>query len=190
MALKKLLSMLLAIMMVVGTLTTSFVVTVSADEENPETGDTENEGEEEEEQSGNIDYTRVEYDSPEAKLKSMTLRVQNQNYELYSFARTGEVAVRDRRSGQILFSNPYDLGKTTGSADTKEMLLSQVVVEFTNGSKNQTYYSYTEAALRDQIIVKNIQNGLRVEYAIGIQFVAMVHFHHIWTMASKVREEL
>lgn len=167
MALKKLLSMLLAIMMVVGTLTTSFVVTVSADEENPETGDTENEGEEEEEQSGNIDYTRVEYDSPEAKLKSMTLRVQNQNYELYSFARTGEVAVRDRRSGQILFSNPYDLGKTTGSADTKEMLLSQVVVEFTNGSKNQTYYSYTEAALRDQIIVKNIQNGLRVEYAIG-----------------------
>ena len=48
MALKKLLSMLLAIMMVVGTLTTSFVVTVSADEENPETGDTENEGEEEE----------------------------------------------------------------------------------------------------------------------------------------------
>lgn len=167
MALKKLLSMLLAIMMVVGTLTTSFVVTVSADEENPGTGDTENEGEEEEEQSGNIDYTRVEYKSPEEKLKSMTLRVQNQNYELYSFARTGEVAVRDRRSGQILFSNPYDLGKTKGSADTKEMLLSQVVVEFTNGSKNQTYYSYTEAALRDQIIVKNIQNGLRVEYAIG-----------------------
>ena len=167
MALKKLLSMLLAIMMVVGTLTTSFVVTVYADEEKPETGDTENEGEEEEEQSGNIDYTRVEYKSPEEKLKSMTLRVQNQNYELYSFARTGEVAVRDRRSGQILFSNPYDLGSTTGSADTKEMLLSQVVVEFTNGSKNQTYYSYTEAALRDQIIVKNIQNGLRVEYAIG-----------------------
>ncbi len=146
MAFKKLLSMLLAILMVVGTLTASFAVTIYADEEeDTQTGETENEGTEEEEQeeeSGNIDYTRVEYDSPEDKLKAMTLRVQNNNYELYSFARTGEVAVRDRRSGQILFSNPYDLGSTTGSTDTKEMLLSQVIVEFTNGSKNQTYYSY------------------------------------------------
>ena len=172
MVLKRFLSILLAIMMIVGTLTATFVV-YADEEEDAETGTTEGEenteGEEETEEdlSGAIDYTRVEYDSPEDKLESMTLRVQNENYELYSFARTGEIAVKDRRTGQILFSNPYDLGSTTGSTDTKEMLLSQVIVEFTNNSKNQTYYSYTEAALRDQIIVKNIQNGLRVEYAIG-----------------------
>ena len=169
MAFKRYLSMLLAIMMIVGTLTASFVVVTYAE---PETGNTEADGTEEGEESdeeldGEIDYTKLEYDTPEAKLATMTLRVKNDNYELYSYARTGEIAVRDRRTGQILFSNPYDLGKTKGSAETKEMLLSQVIIEFTNNSTNQTYYSYTEAALRDQITVKNIKNGLRVEYAIG-----------------------
>lgn len=176
MVFKRYLSMLLAIMMVVGTLTAAFAVVTYAepedettDTENGNTGseDTEEEGEGEEELEGEIDYTKLEYDTPEAKLATMTLRVKNDNYELYSYARTGEIAVRDRRTGQVLFSNPYDLGKTKGSTDTKEMLLSQVVIEFTNNSTNQTYYSYTEAALRDQITVKNIKNGLRVEYAIG-----------------------
>ncbi len=171
MILKKFLSTILAVMMIVGTLTAAFAVTTYAEPEtDAETGtdtETDTEKEEEEELDGNIDFTKLEYKTPEEKLKAMTLRVQNNNYELYSYARTGEIAVRDRRTGQILFSNPYDLGSTTGSTDTKEMLLSQVIIEFASSSTNQTYYSYKEAALRDQIIVKNIKNGLRVEYAIG-----------------------
>ena len=54
---------------------------------------------------------------------------------------------------------------------TKNELLSQLIVSFTKiTDKDQTlltYNSYYWAACRNQITVKNIKNGIRVEYSIG-----------------------
>lgn len=169
MKMKRIASLLLAFLLFAGTFTSFTSMNVSADGETGETTTTEDEeNKDDEEDDSDVDYTAVVYKTAQEKLNSMTLRVQNDNYELYSFAKTGEIALRDKRTGQILFSNPYDIAESKSSTETKEELLSQLIVLFENSEgKSQEYYSYTEAAKRDQITVKNIKNGLRVEYAMG-----------------------
>ena len=113
-------------------------------------------------------------DSPEEKLSVMDYRYGEGDYELYVDAYSGEVAVRCISTGETLFTNPYNMGESKASSKdglTKEELLSQLVVDFTNiatGDKD-TYYSYTWASLRNQIEVSNIKGGIRVEYTIGRQ---------------------
>lgn len=170
MKIKRIASLLLAFLLFAGTFSSFASVNVSADGEDTstETGGEKPDGEEETETGTDIDYTKIEYKTAEEKIKSMTLRVENDNFQLYSFSKTGEIALLDKRTGQTLFSNPYDIATTKSSDDTKEELLSQLIVLFETGDgKSQEYFSYTEAALRDQITVKNIKDGLRVEYAMG-----------------------
>ena len=110
--------------------------------------------------------------SPEEKLALMDYRYGNGIYEMYIDGYSGELAVKNTVSGEILFTNPYDVGSSTASArdeGVKEELLSQLVVNYTEitTEKSSSYHSYTWAAERNQITVKNIKGGLRVEYAIG-----------------------
>ena len=62
------------------------------------------------------------------------------------------------------------------SDSIKELLLSQIVVKYTDIASGQesTFYSYVEAAQRGQILVKNIKNGIRVEYTIGREQARML----------------
>ena len=121
----------------------------------------------EEEEVKVIDYYTEKFATPEAKLATMTLKQHNDNYELYYEDYSGEVALKDTRSGQILFSNPYDIATTKGSNDTKSQLMSQIIIKYTDNDQEKNYYSYVEAAQRNQIKCKNIKNGIRVEYTIG-----------------------
>ncbi len=167
---KKILSTLLAFLMLVSVFTVIFTVNMPVYAESAEATE-EEETEDTEDENGrddmSIDILKVVYKTPEDKLKDMKLRIENDNYQLYVRASYGEIAVKDKRTGQILFSNPYDIGSTKGSADTKAELMSQIILQFTTGSKTTVYNSYTEAALREQIVVKNIKNGVRVEYTLG-----------------------
>jgi hypothetical protein len=102
----------------------------------------------------------------------MELKLDLFGYELYYLKDTGEVAYRNKTTGQIMFSNPYDITKAFpdglfASDDTKELLLSQVVIKYTDNDKEVPFYSFTEAAQRNQIVQKNIKNGIRVEYTMG-----------------------
>ncbi|MBQ7383839.1 MAG: hypothetical protein IJV72_03505 [Clostridia bacterium] len=117
----------------------------------------------------------VAIDSPEKKLSMMDLRFEKDGYRLYVDAYSGEVATYCVETGETLFTNPYNINSPTsvdGKAPTdsiKSQLLSQLVVKYTDlatGNEN-TYYSYEWAASRGQIDVKNIKNGVRVEYTIG-----------------------
>ncbi len=109
-------------------------------------------------------------DSAKERLDYMDLRLEKDGYRLYIDAYTGEIAVENIATGETLFSNPYDVGATTAVDSIKEQLLSQIVVKYTDITQNNTentFYSYTEAAKRGQIDIKNIKNGIRVEYSIG-----------------------
>ena len=110
--------------------------------------------------------------TPEDKLALMDYRYGSGIYEMYIDAYSGELAVKNTVSGEILFTNPYDVGSSTASVrdnGVKEELLSQLVVNYTEitTEKSNSYHSYTWAAERNQIVVKNIKGGLRVEYTIG-----------------------
>ena len=123
-------------------------------------------------------------DTPEKKLATMDLRLEKDGYQLYVDAYSGETAVKNIATGELLFSNPYDAGTAMTSAgakastSTKEHLLSQLVVKFTNITTGSTdeFHSFAETIQGEsddnpypasQINVKNIKNGIRVEYSIG-----------------------
>ena len=154
---KKLISWLLAVLMLCGTLT-CFSITVSAAETTTDTGTAE---------ADDIDYLTKVFATPEEKLATMKLYTTKGNYQIYADEKSGEVAVKDLTSGQILSSNPYDVAATNATDSVKKELLSQIVVRYSENGRPKEYYSYEYAAERDQIKVKNIKNGIRVEYTIG-----------------------
>ena len=114
---------------------------------------------------GNLVYV----DTAAEKLEVMDLRVEKDGYRLYVDEYSGEIAVENIATGEAMFSNPYDIATLTSVDSIKAQLLSQIVVKYTNVTSNDenVFYSYTEAAVRGQIDVRNIKNGIRVEYSIG-----------------------
>lgn len=139
--------------------------------------------------SSTLDYfdtTSDIIDTEEEKLETMDCRLEKDGYRLYVDAYSGEVAVECIDSGEIMFTNPYNLSQTTANWATKIELLSQLVVNFKDITTGQTttYHSgtwavgkaYTDKGVTvadeeeieaSQIVVRNIKNGLRVEYTIG-----------------------
>ena len=92
------------------------------------------------------------------------------NYELYFHFETGEVAVKDTRTGQLLMSNPYDAAATgsANSADTRQNLMSQLILQyFDDTGRTNLFNTFKQAALNRQIKLKKIKGGIRVEYTIG-----------------------
>jgi hypothetical protein len=117
-----------------------------------------------------IDYHKDVFESKEAKLATMTLKLERYGFKLYYEPYTGEVAVQNTATGDILFTNPYDVGGAQASENIKNQLLSQIIIKYSNNEGNElSMFSYVEAAKREQIKVKNIKNGIRVEYIMGKQ---------------------
>ena len=176
----KLISLLLAVMMLLGTLTTLFTVDIfAAEESETETGA---EGESESSSDGAETETETEavafdhlthyFATPEEKLETMKLAYTKDGVSLYVDSYSGEVAYVNSNTGETLFSNPYDVASTTGNEATKHEILSQIIVEYkktTAGLNDPTekMNSYLDAAERGQITIENIKSGVRVEYAIG-----------------------
>ncbi len=157
---KKLMSLFLAVLMLCGAFGSFSVLTAFA-------ADTTEETTGEDEGLKIDDYIKTIYASPAEKLETMTKKTTKGNYTIYADERSGEVAVQDMTTGQILFTNPYDVGASTASDTVKNQIMSQIIVKFTENGREREYSSYEYAALRDQIKVKNIKNGIRVEYTIG-----------------------
>jgi len=191
----RILAFLLVVFMIVGMLSSLSVLPSFADEDEgvavgdegdgaeevtvDEDGDTSGDEEPEEEEKPltlTIEeaiqaYLTKVYESKEEKLADMKLRLTRGDYEMYVEEATGEVAVRNSKTGQIILSNPYDVYKVS-SDNVKSEILSQVVVSFrdiTNNNQTRTMYSYSESAQRGQITIKNIKNGIRAEYILGKQ---------------------
>ncbi len=70
-------------------------------------------------------------------------------------------------------TNPYNAGDAKSSSGTasansqKQLLFSQLIIEYSDNDKPNTMNSFADAAAYQQIEVKNIRNGVRVEYSIG-----------------------
>ena len=107
-------SALLVLIMLIGTLASLSLLPVFADEVTPE-DDKEESTEENQyltvEESIEAYMTEV-YESAQDKLdrdKNLKLRLSRGADELYLNELTGEIALRNKVSGQIILSNPHDL---------------------------------------------------------------------------------
>ena len=211
----KLLSALLALMMVLGTCQGLLTLTVFADPteatgatdvatepttepsepatgEEPSTGDGTEEGGESGEEEEKVDYTNSKYTfaTPEDKLlhviaglaqydengKSIDASLKNisvskNGYTISADAHSGEIIWRNDKTGELLLSNPYDVAYSTSATMVEERykLLSQVLISYDDAGTLTDMNSYEEAALRGQITLKYITNGIRVDYAMGEQ---------------------
>ncbi|MBO7342219.1 MAG: hypothetical protein J6U87_06015 [Clostridia bacterium] len=117
----------------------------------------------------NDDYINGLYETAEEYIEDgMTKYYSNGEYSLYCDAAMGIVAYKNEKTGEVLFTNPWSMkNETNKSADVRAELMSQIVFTYSYNDVDVDLNSYTHAALKDQITVKHIKNGLRVEYAIG-----------------------
>lgn len=94
-------------------------------------------------------------------------------YTLYVNRYTGVIYYKNEKTGQILTSNPTDIGAVTkGKTDenkTAMQLYSQLIISYSEiaTSTSREYNSTRDAAVRAQISVNAIKNGLRVNYILG-----------------------
>ncbi len=171
----RLLSAFLTVVMVFGMLT---MLPVFAAEDTAEDGAVEEEkvvivpAYDEELGEPTINYLRQEFETVEEKLATMTKYLTQGDYELYVEPISGEVAYKNRKTGEILFSNPVNANPFgddtfTFSDDVKRELMSQILINYVDNGENKSMNSYVDACLRGQILVKKIKNGVRVEYTIG-----------------------
>ena len=91
-----------------------------------------------------INYITYNYSSPEEKLRDMTLMKEQDGYQIYVEEFTGEIAFINTKTGESLFSNPYDVSSSYNwaSASTKRKLLSQLAVPYEDNGVESTMYSY------------------------------------------------
>ena len=118
------------------------------------------------------DYYVEKFENEEAKLKEMTIMAvsENGNIELYFDEFSGEIAIKDKATGEIMLSNPYDVSALNLEKDVAGKYLSQVYINYGFVSSNEvgTYYSYRDCAVYGgQIIPSPTANGLIVTYTLG-----------------------
>ena len=172
---KKIISLFLAALMLCGTLSGLSVVTVFADDAtssdttgNGATGGTTTTNPSFDSDDDLTSYFTTVFATPEDKLASMTLKRNNGKMEIYADEKSGEVAIKNLVTGQVMFTNPYDIASSGVNSDvTMAQLMSQLIVTFTQNGNQTVFNSFEEAAQRGQIKVENIKNGIRVEYTIG-----------------------
>lgn len=151
MKMKRIISLLLAVVTVIGTISCLGVVNVFAAE-----GTT-----------SSVNSLTTVFNSAQERVDAMTLYSRVDGYEIYGDAYSGEVAFKDMTSGQILLTNPYGVASSKASTAQKYELLSQIIVKYTDNEKDKTFTSYEQAAMRGQISIEKIKNGIRVEYSLG-----------------------
>lgn len=175
-SMKKIIAFLLALCTIAGTMTSLLMVSGGVSVYADDVVDTETE----ETVSNNVDawsYFTTKYASDIEKLHKMNLYIANDQFALYGLEETGEVAVENKVTGQIMFSNPRDIylySTQTADSKTKEKqefkeLASQLYVDFTyiESNKEEVWTSYEYAAMNNQITMSAIKNGIAVEYIIG-----------------------
>lgn len=156
--LNKFISAFLAVLMILGSFSALSVMTVFADDSDETSA-----------MDTSIYITKI-YKTPEEKFASMSMPFAKDGFELRVDPITGEVAVKEEKTGNILFSNPYDVGNSNADDDSESTvhLLSQIMITASaSDGIAKKLYSFSDAAALGQLSATRIQSGIRVDYSIG-----------------------
>ena len=171
---KNLLIYFLSLIMILSLLTPAFTLGVAAADEKA-ADNAAADGEEEE----TYDYLGEPFPSAKAKLDTMLLYFENDEYAIYGLEETGEVGILVKATGQILLTNPYDAASSKSSDAVKQQLLSQIILSYSdNAGTVVSLNSFADAAFASeetkQIHMSATRKGLRVEYTIGREAVKYI----------------
>lgn len=130
-----------------------------------------------------VDHMSDTFKNAEEKLATMTYVMTSDDpdkegegdgiLQLYVDNKSGELAIKNKVTGEITLSNPYnitDVFPTTNIAD-KGYRLSQVYVNYfkiTSGKDAMaTLYSYNDCFVYNQGLISKTDEGIRVDYSLG-----------------------
>ena len=169
---KKIIALLLSTVFVLG-LFSGFVFVTSAD---PAPGSTSPD-----------EYLKKSYRDVADKAKQMgDPYLSNENYAFYLNEVTGDFMVKNKKTGQFFCSNPWDISKAASSDEVKQELMSQVLIKYLDGEVEKSYNSFKDCVLREQLKVKPLKNGVRVEYTIGNEETRLLL--PIWVKKERLEE--
>lgn len=99
----------------------------------------------------------------------MLLAADDAELSLYYNADTTEIAVKDKRTGQIWYSTPVSRNEDTlASGFEKELLSSQLTVLFRDAVGTlESYTNFAQSISSKQFTAEGLKNGLRITYTIG-----------------------
>lgn len=113
----------------------------------------------------------LKYASVEDRLADMQLYYETKDYALYCDPDVAVVAYQKKATGEVLFTNPWDIAdkETSSLYSNLDEMMSQVVISYLGPGMNApaTICSFSNAVARNQVSILPIRNGVRVEYAIG-----------------------
>ena len=120
---------------------------------------------------------KYNFDSAEEMLiyeleKGYLVHVDSENnlYTMYVNRYTGTLYYVNNMTGEILTSNPYNVGYAPLTTGNTQLLMSQISVSFFETANSTATYDYNStewAALYNQISVTSISGGFRVSYTLG-----------------------
>lgn len=99
----------------------------------------------------------------------MNLVAETEALALYFHPKTTEVAVRDKQSDTVWYSNPPDrMDDGLASPFEKEVLSSQLTVTFRDRVGTlEAYPNYTWSVMNGNYTAESLDNGIRVTYTLG-----------------------
>ena len=105
----------------------------------------------------------------EAGVENMVLAAESDYLKLYTNLDTAEVAVFDKRTGAVTYSNPRNLEDDTIANETnKNYLRSQIVLEYFNSGRTSGILdSYSSCVSTGKFEISAIDNGIRCTYLMG-----------------------
>lgn len=101
--------------------------------------------------------------------KDYKLVTETDSLQLFLNQKTSDVAVVDKRSGEITFAVPPNADDDpVANGTNRNYLKSHIVVNYFNASRKEGIYdSYSMAVDRGQVSYESIENGVRVIYQMG-----------------------
>lgn len=98
--------------------------------------------------------------------------------KLYTNPANADIAVYDKRNGEITYSNPQDPDNdTVANTSNKNYLKSQFILAYYNEDvKSGTYSSYADSVSAGRFYAEGIENGIRYIYQVGEQNDQTIHF--------------
>ena len=118
---------------------------------------------------GTEERTELDFASEKAMLGSMQKGCENETFALYYQPDSMTVALEEKASGKVMFSNPYNAAKDPNhSGAVGEKLDSQVVLTYLEKETALVeLYSATECAAKGQYNIKTYENALSFEMTFG-----------------------
>lgn len=113
------------------------------------------------------EFSPIKEDVP--SVDGMQLAAENDVLKLYTDTKTAQIALYDKRDGNIVYSNPINAQSDTIANKTNmNYLMSQFILSFYNPNRTMgTFDSYSMSVEKDQVSVQSLDDGIRYIYKLG-----------------------